>query len=83
MKGDGITNVNQPRFIGTALPGVTVQLLNGAGTVIATAVAAGDGSYSLQPGSPLPDGGARYATRAIDAAGNVGADHAARPRGRS
>jgi len=70
-KGDGVTNVNQPRLTGTALPGVTIQLVNGAGVVVARTTAAGDGSYALQPANPLPDGLATLQSRAADAAGNV------------
>ncbi len=71
-KGDGITNVTQPHFTGTAEAGATVQLINSANVVVATTTAASNGSYSLQPPAALANGSYSFRTRAIDAAGNVG-----------
>jgi large repetitive protein len=68
---DNITNVNKPTLVGTATPGVTVDLLNGA-TVIATtnASAAGNFQFTL---STLADGVYNLRARASDAAGNQAA----------
>ncbi len=71
VKGDGITNVKQPRFTGTAPLSMTVQLVNPAGTVLGTTAVAGDGTFSLSPGSALADGSSKYSARLIDVAGNV------------
>ena len=72
VKGDRITNVNQPHLTGTATAGLTVQLVNAAGTVLGVAIAASDGSYSVQPSTSLADGTYSLQTRQVDAAGNVG-----------
>ena len=72
-KGDGLTNVKRPRFTGTAVAATTVQLLNLAGTVVGSATAGADGSYTVQPSSAFADGVYALQARAIDVAGNVGA----------
>ena len=69
-KGDGLTNVKQPRLVGTATAGLTVQVLNASGTAVGSAVVAADGSYSVAPGSPLADGFYSFQARASDAPGN-------------
>ena len=73
VQGDGITNVAQPRFIGTAEAGSTVQLVLTSGNVLATATAGADGSYLIPTPSKFTDGTYALRTSAIDAAGNVGA----------
>ena len=70
--GDGRTAATRPRLAGSTEPGATVQLLNGPGTVLATGSAALDGSFQVQPASPLADGTYVFRVRAIDRAGNVG-----------
>ena len=70
--GDGITNVRQPRLVGAAEAGSTVQLLDPAGVVLATAAAGPDGSFTVRPAGALADGTYAYRVRAVDAAGNVG-----------
>ena len=71
VKGDGVTNVRQPRFVGTTEPGATVQLLDRFGFVNSTTTAASDGSYTARPAGPLPDGANPFRIQAVDAAGNV------------
>ena len=70
--GDGITNVRQPVLIGTATPGATVQILIGS-TVLGSAPANSQGSYSVAFTSPLADGTYQVSAREIDAAGDVSA----------
>src|SRR5207248_784795 len=41
-KGDGITNVKQPRLIGSIDPSTLVQLLDSGGNVVTSTTAAGD-----------------------------------------
>jgi hypothetical protein len=69
IRGDGVTNVRRPRLLGSTEPGATVQLLNQANQVLATATG---GLFTLQPGANLPAGRNALSVRAIDAAGNVG-----------
>ncbi|MFO0951843.1 MAG: Ig-like domain-containing protein [Isosphaeraceae bacterium] len=71
--GDGITNLKQPRFTGSTEAGATVQLINAAGTVLATTTATGTGAYTLSPASALADGTYALRVQAIDAAGNASA----------
>ena len=75
--GDGITTVPQPHLIGTAEANDTLQLLNGSGTVIGTAIVSGTDAYSVTPSSPLAVGTYSLTVRAIDAAGNVGSSSGA------
>ncbi|MBJ9890386.1 BapA prefix-like domain-containing protein [Citrobacter sedlakii] len=65
------TNDSQPTFQGTAEPGATVTLYDGA-TVIGSVVAGTDGSWSLSPDSPLSSGLHNLTVTATDAAGNEG-----------
>jgi hypothetical protein len=73
VKGDGITNVKQPHFTGTAPVGTTVQLINSAGTVLGSATVTASGSYTVAPASPLADGVSSLHTQDIDVAGNLSA----------
>ncbi len=68
--GDGITSVTQPRLIGTAVAGSTVQLVNGS-TVIGTATVSAGGAYTVSPSSPLASGTYSLTVQDIDVAGNV------------
>ncbi len=72
-KGDGATNVTQPRLTGTSVAGVTMQLLNASGTVIGSAATNPDGTYSVTPSAPLAVGSIVLDVRAVDIAGNVSA----------
>jgi hypothetical protein len=58
-------------IIGNAQPGSTVQLLSGGSTVLASAIAAADGSVSLGPTPPLAIGKYSFTLRATDVAGNI------------
>ncbi len=70
--GDGITNVRNPRLVGTAPAGDTVQIVTATGSILGSAVAAGDGSYSIVPAQPLGDGVYLVSARAVDLARNIG-----------
>src|SRR5262249_3316721 len=63
-----------PRLTGFAQAGTTVQLLTTSGVVLGTSATAGDGSYTLSPSAPLADGSYTLTVRAIDVAGNIGAN---------
>ena len=68
---DNITNVNKPTLVGTATPGVTVDVLNGA-TVLASTMVGPAGSFQfILP--TLADGVYSLRARASDAAGNQAA----------
>src|SRR3954465_9491916 len=55
IKGDNITILAQPHFIGVTDPGVEVRLLDGTGNMIAGPVfSAPDGSFTLQFPNPDP-----------------------------
>ena len=75
LVGDNITNVNRPRLVGTAEPGLTVDIINTAtSAVVGTAIVAADGTFQVQlapvPQSPLADGVYNFVARARDVAGN-------------
>jgi subtilisin-like proprotein convertase family protein len=67
--GDNITNVAQPRLIGTAEVNSYIELLNSTGNTLSAEFAAG-GSYTIRPGSPLSDGVNALRVRSTDRAGN-------------
>ncbi len=67
--GDGITNDNKPALIGTAAVGTTVQILNSAGTVLASAATSASGTYSVQLTSTLADGTYGLQARAVNSSG--------------
>ena len=71
VKGDGITNVKQPHFIGTADANTTIQLVNAANSVVGTGVAGANSAYSVIPTTSLADGSYAFTVEAVDAAGNV------------
>ena len=56
---------------GTAEPGSTVTLTDGAGDPIGEVIADGEGNWSFTPGTPLPDGTVVNAV-ATDPSGNTG-----------
>jgi subtilisin-like proprotein convertase family protein len=77
--GDDRTNVNPPRFTGTATPGLTIRLYDvtdPGNEILLTAtpaVVASDGTYLIRPDAPfVPDGPRSIEARARDAAGNEG-----------
>jgi hypothetical protein len=70
--GDGITNVNKPRLEVVAGGGLTVQLLNAAGTVVGSAYQASGGTCLVTPFQLLADGVYQLSARAVDVAGNMG-----------
>ncbi|MFO0951844.1 MAG: Ig-like domain-containing protein [Isosphaeraceae bacterium] len=72
-KGDLITNARQPRLVGTATPGLTVQIVIGGGTVLGSAPVAPDGSYSVQVSYELADGTYVFQARGVDDQGNQSA----------
>ncbi|MBO9624080.1 MAG: BapA prefix-like domain-containing protein [Sphingomonas sp.] len=67
-----IDPTNGTEVSGTAEPGATVTLTDGAGNVIGTDVADGSGNWSVTPAAPLANGTTVSAT-ATDAAGNTSA----------
>jgi len=73
----GSTNDPRPTLTGTAEPGSTVTLFDGA-TLLGTTTAAGDGSWSFTPSSDLSTGSHSFTATATDAAGNVSAASGAR-----
>ncbi len=73
IPGDGITNINPPRLVGTTAHNATVQILDPLGWVVAAGTSTGSGSYVISLPAPLADGTYHFAARAIDIAGNVGA----------
>ena len=73
VKLDGITNVKQPRLVGSADPLTLVQLVDSSGNVNSSTMTASDGTYSLTPSAPLADGSYAYRVREEDVAGNLSA----------
>lgn len=65
-------NADGSLLTGTAEPGATVQLRAADGTLLGSAVAAADGTFSLTI-SPAQDNGQTLVVSAIDAAGNASA----------
>ncbi|MFO0951845.1 MAG: Ig-like domain-containing protein [Isosphaeraceae bacterium] len=70
LVGDGITTATQPRLTGTTEAGATVFLVDGTGQVLGNVLAGADGSYTVQPQTPLKAGVFSLSVRAVDAAGN-------------
>ncbi len=69
--GDGITNVQRPRFSGTAPANQTVQLVvTATSLVIGSTFADNTGKYTVQPTLALADGSYSLAARSINTAGN-------------
>ena len=71
IPGDDLTNVNRPRLTGTATPGLTVLLVNGAGAVLGSAAVGGNGAYTVQPTAAFADGTYALRTKVEDVAGNL------------
>jgi len=73
VKGDNVTTVRHPHFIGTTDAGALVDLVNVAnGVVLATGTADVNGNYSVQLPQNLANGSITLETRAHDVAGNQG-----------
>ena len=71
VKGDGITSIRLPQFLGNADLGSTVQLIDNAGHILGlTTASAVDGTFAVTPISPLADGPYSLQSVALDAAGN-------------
>lgn len=68
--GGSPTSIKQPVITGTAQPGLTVTLYDGA-TVIGSATADTDGNYSITPASPLSVGTHTLTVRADNGAGST------------
>ena len=66
---DNITRTNTPSFSGTADPGTTIALMEGA-TVLGQTTAALDGTWTIAS-STLSDGDHNIFTRSTDQAGNI------------
>jgi large repetitive protein len=62
--GGTLTNVREPRFIGTGKVGTTVEIFLTTGVMIASAPVASNGTYTAQVSSPLSDGS--YTVDAVD-----------------
>ena len=69
--GGTLTSVRQPRVVGSAKAGTTVDVLSVSGSLLAVATAGPDGSYTAMVASPLGDGSVTVDAVSIDAAGNV------------
>ncbi len=69
--GDSKTNDTTPTLSGMGVPGDTITVKNAAGTVIATATVAGDGTWSATPTTALPEGLNTLSITATDPAGNT------------
>ena len=69
---DTITNDNTPTITGKAEAGSTITIIDANGTVVGTATAGADGTYSVTT-SQLPDGSNDLTVTATDTAGNVSA----------
>ena len=68
--GDGITNENTPTIIGTGNPGDSIKVTTPTGEVLTTTVKP-DGTWSVTPTQPLPEGAANLTAVATDAAGST------------
>lgn len=67
----GSTNDTTPTLSGTAEPGSTVTVSDGS-TVLGTATAGSDGSWSFTPTAPLSEGQHNLTSTVTDTAGNTG-----------
>ena len=77
--GDGITNVNRPRFDGTSEANGLILLIDAANNVVGQATVSPQGTFSvaggnpLQPNTALADGTYTFRAIAEDVAGNKSA----------
>ena len=68
--GDGVTNDTTPTISGVSEPGNTITVTTPTGEVLTTTVKP-DGSWSVTPTQPLPEGAANFPVTATDPAGNT------------
>ncbi|MGL5213604.1 MAG: Ig-like domain-containing protein, partial [Aeromonas hydrophila] len=68
--GDGITNDTTPTIIGTGNAGDSIKVTTPTGEVLTTTVKP-DGTWSVTPTQPLPEGAANLPVVATDPAGNT------------
>ena len=73
VKGDGTTGNSQPVLIGTAGPGLIVDILDPAGSILGTGTATSSGTYSIRLAAPLDLGAHSLRARARDAQGHLSA----------
>jgi subtilisin-like proprotein convertase family protein len=74
IKGDNITEVREPHFIGTTAPGATVELFQvGKSTIWKTTTADSSGNFSVQLPFVLTDGQISLYVETTDLAGNLSA----------
>ena len=67
---DLITNDNTPNVMGTGTPGANITVVSPTGEVMTTKVA-GDGTWSVTPLTPIPDGPVVFNVTASDVFGNT------------
>jgi hypothetical protein len=77
FNNDNVTSNTKPTLVGRAEAGAAVELLPGGSTSLGTAIADGNGNWSLTSTSVLADGTYGITAKATDIAGNVGAASAA------
>ena len=71
LKGDDLTNVNNPTFDAAGVvPGATVNLYRN-GTVVASLVSTTGGAITITDPGPVPDGTYTYLVQQVTRAGNV------------
>jgi subtilisin-like proprotein convertase family protein len=74
IKGDDITAIREPHYIGTAAPGATVELFEvGNSTIWTTTTADSNGNFSVQLPFVLTNGQISLDVRSTDLAGNLSA----------
>ncbi|WP_435016113.1 Ig-like domain-containing protein [Tundrisphaera sp. TA3] len=73
VAGDGVTAIRATRITGTAEANALISWVNADGSVVASAIAATNGSYLITPPAALPYGTYTVRVRATDVAGNAGA----------
>lgn len=72
--GDSITSDTTPTITGSgAVPGATIQVFNGGGTLRGTATADASGNWSFDITAVYADGGFMLGVKQLDAAGNASA----------
>jgi subtilisin-like proprotein convertase family protein len=71
LKGDNLTNINNPTFDAkSAIPGATVNLFRN-GTIVASLVSPVGGTITITDPGPVPDGTYTYLVQQVTVAGNV------------
>ncbi|WP_440030264.1 retention module-containing protein, partial [Chromobacterium amazonense] len=67
----GLTNHSEPILQGTGSPGLTVTVSEANGTVLGNTVVGADGSWSLTPSQPLPQGASTLIATSSNNAGQT------------